>query len=62
MTQDETLIELIETTRSHNNVNWMTILRIAMEHAPAKTRGILRDILAKDADIHHYLSKLANED
>ena len=34
-------INKIETNRKKNNLNWMNILRIAMEHAPEKTKKLL---------------------
>ena len=37
-------IKKIETNRKKNNLNWMNILRIAMEHAPEKTKKLLSNI------------------
>lgn len=39
----------IEDIRARNNVNWMEILRIAIEHAPDETARVLREIRANDA-------------
>lgn len=55
----ETLLNLIEQTRSVNNVNWMGILRLAMKHAPEETKGLLRAIRASDQDIAYYTEQLS---
>lgn len=42
------IIDQIEAARRNNNSNWMEILRIAMKHAPAETKAVLRQIEAQD--------------
>ena len=37
-------INKIEKNRKRNNINWMNILRIAMENAPNKTKKLLDNI------------------
>ncbi len=44
-------IRNIEKNRKKNNLNWMNILRIAMEHAPNKTKKLLDNINKIDKKI-----------
>ena len=44
-------IRNIERNRKKNNLNWMNILRIAMEHAPNKTKKLLDNINKIDKKI-----------
>ena len=37
-------IDKIEKNRKKNNLKWMNILRVAMEHAPTKTKKLLNNI------------------
>lgn len=41
-------IDKIEKARKQNNVNWMDILRIALQHAPEKTVALMKKINKKD--------------
>ncbi len=41
-------IDKIEKARKQNNVNWMDILRIALQHAPEKTVTLMKKINKKD--------------
>lgn len=52
------LIDTIEYIRKANNIHWMKILRIAMEHAPDQTRVVLAQINENDKRISKCLSKL----
>jgi hypothetical protein len=56
-----TLIDDIEKVRGSNNKLWMDILRLAMTHAPDKTREILRDININDQQISNLLGFLSEE-
>ena len=38
----------IEKARKQNNVNWMDVLRIALQHAPEKTIQLMNKINKKD--------------
>ena len=44
-------IRNIEKNRKKNNLNWMNILRIAMEQAPNKTKKLLDNINKIDKKI-----------
>ncbi len=41
-------IDKIEKARKQNNVNWMDVLRIALQHAPEKTIQLMNKINKKD--------------
>tara|TARA_A100001015_G_C14967511_1_gene703631 strand:+ start:1310 stop:1513 length:204 start_codon:yes stop_codon:yes gene_type:complete len=41
-------IDKIEKARKQNNVNWMDVLRIALQHAPEKTIRLMNKINKKD--------------
>lgn len=53
------LVDRIEQVRTRNNVEWMTILRIALEMAPERTKAVLNRIEENDHKIHTLLSELA---
>jgi hypothetical protein len=55
------IIDRIREVRSHNNIEWMRILEIAMKHAPAETKKVLREINNNDRQISDLLGELANE-
>jgi len=61
MSQWEDRIKNIEQVRARNNINWMEILRIALEHAPEKTKRVLIDILDADIEISDELQLLIHE-
>lgn len=44
-------IDKIEKARKQNNVNWMDILRIALQYAPEKTIPLMTKINKKDQKI-----------
>lgn len=54
-------INKIEKLRKKNNVNWMDILRIAMKHAPAETKKLLKKINEFDKNISKELSNLVKK-
>lgn len=45
------LLDKIENTRRHNNVNWMNILRVAIKNSPDETYKILNKINFDDQKI-----------
>jgi hypothetical protein len=45
---DEEIVGRIAAIRAKNNMPWMTILRIALRHAPIETKEALKDILVND--------------
>ena len=54
-------IDRIREVRSQNNIEWMRILEIALKHAPAETKKVLREINHNDREISDLLGELANE-
>ena len=61
MSQWEDRIRNIQEVRSRNNINWMEILKIALEHAPERTKKVLIDILDADIEISDELQLLIHE-
>ena len=55
------IIDQIRKIRSHNNIEWMRILEIALKHAPEETKKVLREINNNDREISGLLGELANE-
>ncbi len=55
---DKTITE-IRQFRGVNNILWMQVLEIALRHAPAETKIILRSINANDQNISNLLTELA---
>lgn len=49
----------IRQFRGVNNILWMQILEIALAHAPAETKIVLRSINANDKTISELLTELA---
>jgi hypothetical protein len=47
----ESPIDRIEEARSRNNLNWMTILRIALERSPETAKQIVAEIRKIDQEI-----------
>lgn len=52
-------IDQIERIRSRNNELWMSILRIALEVAPDRTKAVLAVINKNDREISSLLEKLS---
>ena len=52
------VLRQIESARSKNNLNWMEVLRIALDAAPEKTLKCIRRIHQKDTQISRYLGRL----
>lgn len=57
--EQERTVQTIEETRRLNNNLWMTILTIALESAPEKTKTVLRQINQNDRFISEMLMKLS---
>ena len=53
------VIKMISDIRSNNNVLWMRLLEIALEHAPADTKAALRQINENDRMVSELLVELA---
>lgn len=55
-------IEKITEIRRRNNDCWMTLLRIALKHAPLETKTVLASISMNDSEITALLKQVARED
>ena len=55
-------IEQISEIRRKNNDVWMRLLSLALEVAPERTRGLLREIADNDRAITRIMGEIANED
>lgn len=55
-------IEKITKIRRRNNDLWMKLLSLALEVAPDRTRGLLREIADNDRAITKIMGEIANED
>ena len=58
---DEDLIDRIQFVRAKNNILWMDILRLALEHAPDKARISLGLIRENDLEISRLTGVLARD-
>ena len=58
MKKNKIIIKQIETTRKKNNKNWMQLLEIAFEYAPAKSKKVMKKINFNDKKISSLISKL----
>ena len=54
----KTILKKIENVRKKNNVNWMTILRIALEKSPKETLSVMKKIHQKDTQISKLFKKI----
>tara|TARA_B100001559_G_C16357736_1_gene555843 strand:+ start:285 stop:470 length:186 start_codon:yes stop_codon:yes gene_type:complete len=54
----KTILKKIENVRKKNNVNWMTILRIALEKSPKETLSVMKKIHQKDTQISRLFKKI----
>lgn len=51
------IIDKIEKVRSKNNINWMDLIRLSINHAPKETTILLRKINKKDNEIAKLFKK-----
>jgi len=51
-------IDQIEAARAKNNLNWMSILRLALEKSPATAKPIIEEIKKIDREISNLTEKL----
>jgi UDP-4-amino-4,6-dideoxy-N-acetyl-beta-L-altrosamine N-acetyltransferase len=56
-----TPIDNIEAARARNNLNWMSILRLALEKSPETAKAIVNEIKKTDQEILGLTNKLINE-
>ena len=57
--QDRETLQAITTVRGSNNRLWMTLVEIALEYAPERTREVLKAINANDRQVSDLLGELA---
>jgi hypothetical protein len=55
------VIDRIEEIRTRNNGAWMSLLRIALESDPERTREVLARIDEHDREISKLLRRLADD-
>jgi len=55
------IIDEIEKIRTHNNVNWMNILRLAIKHAPEDAIDLLKKVNSEDERISELFNKISEE-
>lgn len=56
--RDQEIVDRISIIRMRNNVQWMRILEIALEHAPEETKHVLKEINDNDRAISELLQDL----
>lgn len=56
--EDHDIIDRISAIRTRNNVQWMRVLEIALEHAPEETKRVLKQINTNDLAISGLLKGL----
>ncbi len=54
-------IDQIEAARARNNLNWMSILRLALEKSPETAKPIVAEIKRIDREISALTDKLTEE-
>ena len=59
---DEELLDQITRVRTHNNINWMSLLRIAMRADPKATKEVLGKILVMDLEVSRLMRAMATPD
>tara|TARA_Y100000389_G_C17316830_1_gene440922 strand:+ start:121 stop:327 length:207 start_codon:yes stop_codon:yes gene_type:complete len=55
------IIDKIEKERSKNNVNWMDVLRLALNNAPSETIKLMESINKKDRKISSLFGSINNK-
>ncbi len=50
---------MIENVRKKNNIQWMNILRIAINSSPKEAKKVIKKINENDKKISHLVSRLA---
>lgn len=58
---DYEIIGEIQKIREKNNTLWMGILKLAVKHAPAEAKRLLKKIRSNDIKISELTEELANE-
>ena len=55
------ILNKIEKVRSKNNVNWMSILRLAFKHAPKEASQLMKKVNSEDQKISFLFRKLSSK-
>jgi hypothetical protein len=55
-------LALIEATRAINNRLWMSLLELALWHAPKEAKKILKEIRENDLEVSRLTGIIANAD
>ena len=61
LNKDNNPIDLIEAARSKNNLNWMSVLRLALEKSPVAATEIVSEIRRLDKEISALTDQLLDE-
>ena len=56
-----TVIDEIQKVRSRNNVNWMALLRLVVEHSEETGSNVIAEIMKADAEINDLTRQLVEE-
>lgn len=59
--EDFEIVNQITIIRGKNNLNWMSLLKLALKHAPEDTKAIMTDITKCDMEISNLSKKLAEK-
>lgn len=55
---DDAQIDRIQEIRARNNSLWMGLLRLAVQHAPAEAKALLREITQNDREVSKLTARL----
>ena len=55
------VINKISNARKRNNLNWMKLLKLAIEDAPKRSKAILNQINKQDKKISELVNKLSKK-
>jgi hypothetical protein len=55
------IINEIQKVRSKNNLNWMSILKLAFKHAPKDARKLMQRVNSEDKKISLLMKKLSSK-
>jgi len=58
--KNQLLIDQITNARKQNNINWMNLLKVAIDHAPKKSKLILKNINRQDKKISKLLKRITD--
>ena len=58
---DKLVADIVKKVRSKNNVNWMSILRLAFKHAPKEASQLMKKVNSEDQKISFLFRKLSSK-